>query len=228
MSQQLDKLQPRVALIARIGQDLSQYGLRYSHMGFVSQEAPGQPWRITHLLNDCGLATSRLWHEGLGNFFLDDMFSFDSLILIPDEKTQQALWPMLHDPLVLQRMHEPSYSVVSYPFSTLHQNSNQWPLELLAEALGGERIVNRDRAQAWLRANGYQPGTIKIGMLTRLGGRMFKANIAFDGQPGDRRAAGLIDVATVESVRQFMKALSIEHAEQEVVPVNLKTANSTQ
>ncbi|GGP19032.1 DUF2145 domain-containing protein [Silvimonas iriomotensis] len=226
LSNVLDELQPRVALIGRVGQDLSAYGLRYSHLGFVSRSAPDQPWRVTHLLNDCGTATSGLWHEGLGNFFLDDMFSFDSLIMVPDEKTQQAVWALINNPGSMNRMHDPSYSVVAYPFSTAHQNSNQWPLELIAEAVGGDRINTRDRAQAWLKANGYQPGTLEIGMFKRLGGRMFKANIAFDGQPGDRRAAGLIDVVTVESIRQFMKSMNMEQTEREVIAKGLvQTAN---
>jgi len=226
-SRALDELQPKVALIARIGSDLSEYGLRYSHLGFISREAPGQPWRMTHLLNECGSATSELWHEGLGNFFMDDMFSFDSLIMIPDAKTQEALWGLLHNPVALEQMHSTSYSVVAYPFSTLHQNSNQWVLEVLAEAQGGKVISGRERAQAWLKANGYQPSTLKIGMFKRLGGRMFKANVAFDGQPGDRRAAGLIDVVTVDSIRQFMKSLEIEQSEREVIAKGIVVAPAT-
>ena len=35
------------------------------------------------LTEDCGSDRSDLWHEGLGNFFLDDMFSYDTLILVP-------------------------------------------------------------------------------------------------------------------------------------------------
>lgn len=224
-SRALDEMQPKVALIARIGSDVSEYGLRYTHLGLVSREAPGQPWRMTHLLNDCGTATSALWHEGLGNFFLDDMFSFDSLIMVPDAKTQDALWALLHNPAALEQMHSRSYSAVAYPFSTLHQNSNQWVLELLAQAQGGKVINSRERAQAWLKANGYQPSTLKIGMFKRLGGRLFKANIAFDGQPGDRRAAGLIDVVTVSSMRQFMKSLDIEQSEREVVATGIVVAS---
>ncbi len=142
LQQKLDKLAPRVALLARVGQDLREYKLHYSHFAFVSREADDQPWQVSHLLNDCGAATSALWHEGLGNFFLDDMFAYDALVVIPDDATQARLWALLHDPAALERLHSASYSVVAYPFSTLHQNSNQWVLEVLAQALSRMRWGN--------------------------------------------------------------------------------------
>jgi len=42
--------------------------------------------------------------------------------------------------------------------------------------------------------------------MTRLGGRMFRANIAFDDHPSERRWAGQIDTVTVESVFAFVAA----------------------
>jgi hypothetical protein len=36
----------------------------------------------------------------------------------------------------------------------------------------------------------YQPSTLEISMLSRLGGRMFRANIAFDDHPMGKRMAG--------------------------------------
>ena len=150
LQQKLDALAPRVALVARVGRDLSEYNLHYSHMAFVSREAADQPWRVRHLLNDCASATSHLWQEGLGNFFMDDLFAFDSLVIIPDAATQERLWALLHNPAALEHEHNPSYSVVAYPFNTVHQNSNQWVLELVAQALSQQDLPQRADTLAWL------------------------------------------------------------------------------
>ncbi|CAG9227172.1 conserved exported hypothetical protein [Paraburkholderia tropica] len=217
LQQQLDQLSPKVALVARVGQDLSAYGLRYSHLAFVSRTAPDQPWRVSHLLNDCGAATSALWREGLGNFFMDDMFSFDSLLIVPDAPTQDRLARLLRSPAALEQMHSSSYSMVAYPFSVLHQNSNQWALEILAEGLSGQQFVKRADAQAWLKTADYQPDTLKIGTLKRLGGRVFKANVAFDDHPTDQRVAGNIQTITVDSMVRFLTKAS---PATQVIPVS--------
>ncbi|KPC55274.1 DUF2145 domain-containing protein [Amantichitinum ursilacus] len=221
LQQKLDKLAPRVALLARVGQDLREYKLHYSHIAFVSREADDQPWQVSHLLNDCGAATSALWHEGLGNFFLDDMFAYDALVLIPDAATQNRLWNLLHDPAALERLHSSSYNVVAYPFSTLHQNSNQWVLEVMAQAFSPEPLGQRASTQAWLRANGYSPSTLQINPLKRLGGRVFKANVAFDDHPFDRRMGGQIDTVTVESVMAFLQRLDPGEQERHIPPPDL-------
>jgi len=44
----LDQSSAQVALIARVGQDLSQYGLRYSHMAYVWRDHPQGPWLVVH------------------------------------------------------------------------------------------------------------------------------------------------------------------------------------
>ena len=201
----LDASGAEVAMIARAGQDLTQYRLRYSHMGFVWRDHPDGRWTVVHELNACGSATSSLYAEGLGNFFLDDPFRYEALIVIPDAETQQRLVAMLKSDLP-QALHDGHYSVVAYPFSTEYQNSNQWLLELLASSLSRDfTIADRATAQAWLKASGYRPTTLEIPAMTRLGGRLFKANVAFDDHPFDRRMAGRIDAVTVESVVDFVR-----------------------
>jgi hypothetical protein len=102
-------------------------------------------------------------------------------------------------------MHQPLYNMLAYPFSDKYQNSNQWALELLAQALSQQAamvtpVANRKQAQQWLKLTNYEPTTLKLGAMTRLGARVFKANVAFDDHPNERRFADLIDTATVESM----------------------------
>ena len=194
-----------VALIGRVGQDLSKYQLRYSHVGIVWRDHPEGRWLVVHELNQCGTANSALYNEGLGNFFMDNMFAYETLIMIPNQATQEKLVAELRSPLPLM-LHSDAYSMVAFPFSTRYQNSNQWVLELLAASQSGNIVVsNREQAQAFLKLAGYQPTTLNIPTFTRLGGRMFRANIAFDDHPFDRRMAGQIDTVTVDSIERFLK-----------------------
>lgn len=206
---ELDKLPINVVVLGRMGQDLTEYGLRYSHVGFAYRDKAGAPWRIAHLLNECGTARSDLWYEGLGNFFLDDMFSFDALLLIPPKQIADTLLPKLQQGQAMRSVFNPRYSMVAYPFSTRYQNSNAWVLETIASAEAKDaNIRTRDQAQAWLTMADYRPSEMQIGAFKRLGGRMFKANIAFDDHPDDLRYSGRIKVVTVDSMQDFLLARS--------------------
>lgn len=199
----LEQSGAQVAIVARVGQDLSKYGLRYSHAGFVWRDHPEGRWLAVHLLNDCGTATSQLYNQGLANFFADSLFAWDALLIVPSPAVQQHLAERLADGSATA-YHQPRYSMVAYPFAALYQNSNQWLLEVLAEAMADERFAGRGEAQQWLKASGYAPTTLQLSPLTRLGGRMFKSNVAFDDHPDERRFAGQIDTVTVESVAAFV------------------------
>ena len=66
-------------------------------------------------------------------------------------------------------------------------------------------VRNREAAQAWLKFKGYEPHTLKIGPLTRLGGRMTSANVAFDDHPNDKRFSDRIESVTVDSVFTWLQ-----------------------
>jgi hypothetical protein len=199
----LDKSGAQVALIARVGQDLSKYGLRYSHMGYVWRDHPQGRWLVVHELNQCGTAQSALFDEGLGNFFLDDMFAYETRIVVPGAGAQARIAAMLASTAPL-RLHDGRYNMLAFPYATAYQNSNQWLLETYAASLSDMPIDGRAQAQAWLKLAGYQPITIDIPAMTRLGARMFRANVSFDDQPFERRMAGKIDTVTVDSVLRFV------------------------
>ncbi|WP_332879218.1 DUF2145 domain-containing protein [Massilia sp. S19_KUP03_FR1] len=209
----LEQTDAQVVLIARAGQDLSKYGMRYSHMAFAWRDHPKGRWFVVHELNECGTAASTLYNEGLGNFFLGGMFSYEARIVVPSPAVQQRLAAMLASNTPL-RMHSPRYNMLAYPFATTYQNSNQWLLESWAAAMSEFPIADRTQAQAWLKLANYQPITLRIPTMTRLGGRMFRANIAFDDQPFDRRMAGQIDAVTVESVVRFVH--QVDHGSSDI------------
>ena len=180
----LDASGAQVAVLARAGQDLSQYKLRYSHMGLAYKTPAG--WRVLHKLNTCGAGTAHLHLQGLGEFFMDDPFRYEAAYMLLTPAAEQALHQLLAQTQRRSSMHTRPYSMVSYAWGTRYQQSNQWALETIAMAVD-TRVGNRRDAQAYLRLAGYQPTTLNIPALTRLGARMTQTNVAFDDHPTARR-----------------------------------------
>ena len=206
VTDKLDESGAQVALVARVGQDLSKYNLRFSHLGFVVRDHPDGKWSVVHDLNLCGTDASQLYVQGVGNFFSDDLFAYEAGILVLPDELQKRLEKILISGSQIKRMHEKKYSVVAYPFSTLYQNSNQWVLEVLASAMAPEGdVATRAEAQKWLKEAGFEPTLLKIPAMTRLGGRMFKANIAFNDHPDEYRWSDRIYAVTVDSMFDFLR-----------------------
>ena len=200
----LDGSGAQVALIARAGQNVSKFGVHYSHFGFVWRDHPKGLWRVMHELNHCGTASSEIYDDGLGNFFLDDLWKMEAVILVPNESTQQRLASIFSSRRHLA-FHDAHYNMVAYPFSTKHQNSNQWALEVIAAAESRDAVVfSRDQAQRWLMVAGYQPTELNLDALTRLGARATRANISFDDHPSELRWSDRIRTVTVDSAFSFI------------------------
>jgi hypothetical protein len=237
VQQSLDASGARVVIIARAGQDLTRYGLQWSHLAFAYRDDPAptalpvavqtspvlgqisdQPvavppprrgtWRIVHKLNQCGTANAAVFRQGLAEFFLDTPFRYEAAFVVPDPEVQAALLRTVVDDQRLVQWHTPAYSVVAYPWSTRYQQSNQWVLETLAGSLD-PAATTRERAQAWLQLHDYQPTVLHIDALTRLGARMTRANVAFDDHPNSKRFSDHIETVTVESTFAWMQGMQI-------------------
>ena len=197
----------QVVLLARAGQDLSKYGVRYSHLGIAwrTRGAQGQPaWRVLHKLNTCGSAVAAIYRQGLGEFFLDDLWRYEGAWVVPAPEVQARLLALLADDTRALRLHHKPYSVVSYAWGRKYQQSNQWAIETIALALD-PAAGTREGAQAWLQQQGYQPAVLRLGPLTRLGGRISAANVAFDDHPDAKRFSDRIETVTVDSVFAWMQ-----------------------
>ncbi len=204
----LDASGAEVVVLARAGQDLSAYGLRWSHLGFAyrlspaTAQAPGT-WRVVHKLNDCGSDRAGLYRQGLGEFFLDSPHRYEAAFVPLQGQAAEQLAPLLRDNQAVQRLHQPRYSMVSYAWATRYQQSNQWLLETIALIDPGVR--DRDTAQAWLKLKGFQPSRLHINAMARLGARATRANVAFDDHPNGQRFAGRIDTVGADAVLAWLQ-----------------------
>jgi hypothetical protein len=218
----LDATGATVVVLARSGQDLSKYRLRWSHLGFAykvanaapaaalgdaSSLAPAAPsvWRVVHKLNHCASANADVFRQGLAEFFMDDPFEYLAgyAVLVPE--VQAKLWPLLQDDMQITKLHQAAYSMVAYPWAQTYQQSNQWAIETLAMAMEPSAST-RERAQSWLRFKAYEPTTLRLNAMVRLGARMTAGNVAFDDHPNDKRFSDRIETVTADSVFDWLQS----------------------
>ena len=217
----LDASGAQVVVLARAGQNLDAWGLRYSHLGLAYRDtAGGRPvWRVVHKLNQCGSARASVHRQGLGEFFLDDLYQYRAGVVVLAPEVQAHLLPVLRSNDSVARLDQPAYSMLAYPWSTTYQQSNQWAIETLAmaeDAPPAGIAPSRERAQAWLRLRGYEPTVLRIGALQRLGARMTAAHIAFDDHPNEKRFADRIETVGVDSVFVWLERSGLGGREQTV------------
>ena len=205
----LDASGAQVVILARAGQDLTKYGVRWSHLGFAYKTPDG--WRVLHKLNQCGTAQASLYRQGLGEFFLDDPWRYEAAWAVPTAEVQAKLLALLQDERRATALNHRPYSIVSYAWGRQYQQSNQWLIETLASALE-PGAATRDAAQAWLMFKGYQPATLRLGPLTRLGGRVGSANVAFDDHPSEKRFSDRIETVTADSVFEWLRRAQLAGA----------------
>jgi len=205
-SKALDASGANVVMLARAGQDLSAYRLNYSHLGFAYRDTAGTTpvWRVLHKLNHCGTASSALYRQGLGEFFLDRPHRYEAAFVVLCSELQARLLPLLKDNARVGVLNEARYSMVAYAWGQTYQQSNQWAVETLAVA-AEPTVANRRQAQAWMQLKGYEPTPLKLGPLKRLGARATAANVAFDDHPNEKRFTDRIETVTVDSVFAWLQ-----------------------
>ena len=192
------------ALVGRMGSDLSRYGLRYSHLGILYRKSD-DVWMFRHMLNHCGEATSGLYQEGIMNFFLDDPIRYEAAIVVPDQSLQKKLrHAVMTDET--KSLFTPDYNMLANPWNDLYQNSNQWVLEVLANAMAGHNPARSRRdAQDFLRDSNYQPSRLRFSLAQRLGAKYFRSNIRFDDHNNADRIIGVLPVVSVKSVFRYLE-----------------------
>lgn len=211
----LDEAGAPVAVVSRVGTDLSKHGLRYSHAGFAVRDHTAGRWAVVHLLNDCSSDGSGLYTQGLVNFFADDLVKQDARItwLRPDiaERLSKHLLAMPGDTL-----YTPRYNLIARPDSARYQNSTSWVLEHIAAAIPQKsNILTRASAYRQALAHNFEPGRIRIPYTKRIMGGLFAANLVFTDHPVATRLSGEYPVVTVRSILEWLQQSGLATEERE-------------
>lgn len=219
--QALDALGRDVVLLARMGQDLRMFGLKYSHMGFAIKGLHGKDWGLVHLLTKDDSSRSGIYSEGLVNFFSDEPFEMACLIQTLPQSVESALlanWQSL-----AKALHCSSYSLTAHPYSLSTQNCNQWVLETLALAKDPVN-VNRSLAQDWAKTQGFEASCLNISLPVQWAGPLLRDSIRFTDQPDATRKLGQVSTVTVDSVLRFLAsapAFAAERSDLQQVEISL-------
>lgn len=203
-AQQLDEVDAPVALIARVGTDLSKQGLVYSHAGFAVRDHAHGRWTVVHLLNECGSDRSGLYAQGLVNFFADDLVNQDLRIVWFAPEIADRLAVRLQQ-MPRHSLHHPRYNLIARPGSEDYQNSTAWIVEVMAAALADRGIYDRRSAYAFARGDGFVPDTVHIAYSKRVLGGLFSANTDFTDHPVGTRLSGDYPVVTVRSIFRWLE-----------------------
>jgi len=210
----LDGTGTDLAIIARVGSDLSRFGVTWTHAGIAWRDDPAGRWQVTHALNDRAGRYSRLYRQGLMNFFLDEPLHYEALVLVPSEDLRRGLIARLSAGTAAT-LHQPLYSAIAYPFATSYQNSNQFVLENLALAHTGSVGGDRETAIQHLQRTHFHPHTLRFSNFERLGGSL-RANVRFDDHPRVAAEHNRYAVVTVEAIERWLTATGTLTARIEV------------
>lgn len=203
-----------VALVARAGLDLSRFGLLYSHAGIALKDNPGGAWAVRQLYYACDESRPRLFDQGMSGFVLgaDTPARGHVALLFPPAPDAGLLARAALDKGLALAMLAQRYSANAYAFGTRYQNCNQWVAEMLAGAWG--RIDGKDdsaagdaraRAQAWLRAQGYDTRPVRVPSHWLMFAGQFVPLVHVDDHPVDDIYALALHTSVPASIEDFVQ-----------------------
>ena len=199
----------RVALVSRSGLDLSRFAQRYSHAGVSLKASANTPWSVRQLYFSCEEQVPRLYDQGLAGFVQgtsDPELGFVSVLLLPAADAETLEQAALDNARALQLLGA-AYSANAYAFALRYQNCNQWLAELLAEAWGERSngsTAPRERAQSWLKDQGYRPTVFEVGWM--LGLTAFVPWLHQDDHPAEDLAQARLQVSMPAAIEAFVRA----------------------
>ena len=203
-----------VVLVARSGLDLHKLDVRYSHEGVALRDNDGKPWSVRELYYSCEDHQPRIYDEGMSGFLMgtdDPDNGYISLVFLPPGHAAPLRTTAVDKHHALGVLGA-SYSANAYPFSTRHQNCNQWVMELLAhawDASGRDADTDADartRAQRWMRAQGYLPTVFTTSTHAMTWIPDLVPWLANDDHPPDEVAHNRYNVSMPSSIETFVQA----------------------
>lgn len=202
---QLERSGASMALVGRIGLNLSEFGQRYSHLGVALRDHVRNRWLVMHLFNPCGKAESEIQTQALEKFYETDLSDYEALLVLPSYANQARMRSTFMNPVSATVLHQKAYNLIAHPFRLEFQNSNQWILEMMAMALD-ETKQTRDRASAqrWLKAQGFEPAGVRIPNTRRTAARLFSPHVRFSDHSQEEYEKQTYLVVTVDAITQFI------------------------
>ncbi len=196
----------RVALVFRAGKPRDQLrdGIAYTHGAiWIYGDITGGDGKVykgyaSYNLYQGDGKTAPLDQSYLAQDFPIDFISGnqadDAGIIIPSPEMQRRILALVASP-TYQKLHIPSYSLVSNPYTAAHQNCTEFLLDIIASAAW----QTDDYAQIKADLTAYfKPTIVHANIFERTFGPMVNPRLKMDDQPGE------IETTTYESIAAFM------------------------
>lgn len=177
IEREIERYGSKVTILGRSSSGSEQYGHHFGHSAIGIRKEQGH-WFVRHLYIDeppNQLPQVELAETGFGTYLLDSGY-FDEgyvfALLIPEPQASRLIARANDNQRALDVLGT-HYNAIAYPFSTSHQNCNQWVLELFAASAASDSTAPADRssAQNWLAAQGYEPSVLEVSPIKRWFGR---------------------------------------------------------
>jgi hypothetical protein len=209
---ELEKSGGAVAILSRSGLDLSRFKVRYSHAGVSLKQSGNTPWSVRQLYYACDEKKPRIFDQGIAGFLMgtdDPSVGYVSMLLLPADAAASLERAALDDRQALKLLGA-TYSANAYPFSERYQNCNQWLVELLATAWGGDDVSQSDdvrgAAQAWLKSQSYAPHAFDVGSHLLMTAGAFVPWVHSDDHPSADIERLMYRVSMPSSIEAFVHA----------------------
>jgi hypothetical protein len=208
VKRELDASGGGVALISRAGLDLSRFDLLYSHAGLALKDDGA--WSVRQLYYACEESRPRLFDQGVAGFALgaDAPGQGHVSLVFVDGGDGALLEQAARDKRLALSLLAVRYSANAYAFGTRYQNCNQWVAEMLASAWGGAGAGGpdraRERAQAWLRAQDYRAGPVRVPSRWLMLAGQFVPLVHVDDHPVDDLYALALQTSVPASIEAFV------------------------
>ncbi len=196
----------RVAIVFRAGRPRSKLppGIAYTHAAFfVYGDIKGGDGHIYQGYSVYNLYQGDGQSQPVNQSYLRQDFPFDFIsadaeddvgIVIPTPEMQRRLMATIASP-AYEKMHVPSYTLVSNPWDPKHQNCTEFVLDVVASSAWQTDDYAQVKAdlKAW-----FKPTVVQANPFERFFGPMLDSRLNLDDQSGD------IETATYESISAFM------------------------
>jgi hypothetical protein len=214
VKQELERSGANVSLVSRAGLDLSRFKLLYSHAGIALKDEANGPWSVRQLYYACDESRPRVFDQGVAGFALGadaPTHGHVSLVFLPDADAA-LLENAARDKRLALSLLAGRYSANAYAFGTRYQNCNQWVAELMASAWGhlDGADAPREHAQAWLRAQGYVAGPVKVPSHWMMFAGQFVPLVHVGDHPVEDIHALALQVSVPASIEEFVHRRSPE------------------
>ena len=193
-----------VAILARMGRPLADLpeGMHFTHVAFAvyseidtadGKKVPG--YAIYNLYQ----RNNQLDMSDLVQDFPVDFFSgvaeLEAGIIIPSSELQRRLLKVIESP-TYKKLHEPSYSLISNPFTLGRQNCTEFVLDLVNAAIYETSDINVIKAnvKAYFKAQ-----RVNVNPFNLLMGSIFSAEVFTSDHPGKP------ETATFEKIAEFLQ-----------------------